>query len=69
VSGSEPGHELSFVGGEFCSIGNCVEAARMPDGRVALRSTLDTEAPHFVVTDREWAQFLDSVKSGHFDLV
>jgi hypothetical protein len=69
VSGSEPGHELVFVGGDFCSIGDCVEAARLPDGRVALRSSLAIDAPLFVVTDREWGQFLDSVKSGHFDLL
>jgi hypothetical protein len=64
VSGT--GRELEFVGREFCSIGDCVEAARLPDGRVALRSSLTPDAL-CVVTAGEWAQFLESVKAGGFD--
>jgi hypothetical protein len=63
------GHELEFVGREFCSVGDCVEAARLPDGRVALRSSLAPEAPLWVVTRGEWAQFLQTVKAGGFDTV
>jgi hypothetical protein len=64
VSGT--GRELEFVGREFCSIGDCVEAARLPDGSVALRSSLTPDAL-CVVTAGEWAQFLESVKAGGFD--
>jgi uncharacterized protein DUF397 len=56
-----------FTGQEFCRVGDCVEAARLRDGRVALRSSLAPEAPLCVVTAGEWAHFLDSVKAGHFD--
>jgi hypothetical protein len=63
------GHELEFVGREFCSVGDCVEAARLPDGRVALRSSLAPDAPLWVVTSGEWAQFLQAVKAGGFDTV
>ena len=63
---SGTGRELEFVGREFCSIGDCVEAARLPDGRVALRSSLAPDAL-CVVTASEWAQFLESVKAGGFD--
>ena len=63
---SGTGRELEFVGREFCSIGDCVEAARLPDGRVALRSSLKPDAL-CVVTAGEWAQFLESVKAGGFD--
>jgi hypothetical protein len=67
VSGSGPGGELTFVGREFCSAGDCVEAARLPDGSVALRSSAVPDAPLLVVTAGEWRQFLDSVKSARFD--
>jgi hypothetical protein len=67
VSSTEPGHELVFRGREFCAVGDCVEAARLPDGRVALRSSLDSEASLCIITAGEWAQFLDTVKAGRFD--
>jgi hypothetical protein len=67
VRSSVPGDDLTFVGREFCPVGDCVEAARMPDGRVALRSSLTPDAPHCVVSANEWDQFLRAVKSGQFD--
>ena len=67
VSGA--GHELEFVGREYCAVGDCVEAARLPDGRVALRSSLTPDAPLCVVTAGEWAKFLETVKAGGFDTV
>ncbi len=66
---SGAGHELEFVGREFCSISDCVEAARLPDGRVALRSSLTPDAPLWVVTPGEWARFIQTVKAGGFDAV
>ena len=66
---SGTGREREFVGREFCSLGDCVEAARLPDGRVALRSSLTPDAPHWVVTAGEWAQFLETVKAGGFDTI
>jgi len=69
VGGSEAGDDLTFVGREFCSIGDCVEAARLADGGVALRSSLAPDAPPLVVAAGEWHQFLMTVKAGHFDAV
>ena len=66
---SGTGRELEFVGREFYSVGDCVEAARLPDGRVALRSSLTPDAPLWVVTAGEWAQFLQTVKAGGFDSI
>lgn len=63
------GGELEFVGREFCAVSDCLEAARLPDGRVALRSTLTPEAPLWLVTAGEWARFLETVKDGGFDSV
>jgi hypothetical protein len=64
---SGAGRELEFVGREFCAVGDCLEAARLPDGRVAMRSTLAPDAPLWLVTAGEWAQFLRTVKDGGFD--
>jgi hypothetical protein len=50
-------------------VGDCVEAARLPDGRVALRSSLTPDAPLWIVSGGEWAQFLETVKAGGFDTV
>lgn len=50
-------------------MGDCLEAARLPDGRVALRSTLAPDAPLWTVTAGDWAQFLQAVKDGGFDRV
>jgi Domain of unknown function (DUF397) len=69
VHGSESGDDLAFVGRDFCAIGDCVEAARMPDGRVALRSSLAPDAPLCVITAGEWVEFLHSIKAGRFDVV
>ena len=45
----------------------CVEAAFLPDGRVALRDSKDiSKAPH-VFTRHEWDCFVDGVKKGEFD--
>jgi hypothetical protein len=66
---SGAGRELEFVGREFCSVGDCIEAARLPDGSVALRTTLAPDAPLWVVPGGEWAQFLRTVKDGGFDAV
>jgi hypothetical protein len=67
VGGIEPGDDLTFVGREFCAIGDCVEAARLEDGRVALRSSLNPHEPLCLVTATEWAHFLTVVKAGRFD--
>lgn len=49
------------------SSGGCVEAAFLPDDRVALRDSKNTsKAPH-IFTRHEWDCFLDGVKKGEFD--
>lgn len=67
VDVSGVGDDLEFVGPEFCSSGACLEAARMPDGRIVLRSSLTPEAPWCVVTSDEWSAFLGAAKSSRFD--
>jgi hypothetical protein len=48
--------------------GNCVEAALLSAGRVAVRDSKDPNGPALVFTDPEWKAFTGGVKSGAFDL-
>ncbi len=47
--------------------GNCVEAAALPDGSVALRNSRHPEGPALVYTRAEIAAFLAGVRNGEFD--
>jgi Domain of unknown function (DUF397) len=47
--------------------GNCVEAAALADGSVALRNSRDPAGPALVYTRAEVAAFLAGVKNGEFD--
>jgi hypothetical protein len=48
--------------------GNCVEIARLQDGRVAVRDTKDSAAgPTLFFTQPEWNAFLAGAKNGEFD--
>ncbi|MEX3102441.1 MULTISPECIES: DUF397 domain-containing protein [Streptomyces] len=47
--------------------GNCVEAAALPGGSVALRNSRDPDGPALVYTPEEIAAFLAGVKDGDFD--
>jgi Domain of unknown function (DUF397) len=51
------------------SIGNgqCVEAARMSDGRLALRDSKDKSGPVLLFSETEWRAFLGGVRDGDFD--
>jgi hypothetical protein len=48
--------------------GDCLEAAFLPGGLVALRDTEDAENPPFVVRASVWSAFLDGARKGEFDL-
>jgi hypothetical protein len=48
--------------------GECVEAAFLPDGRVALRHSRDPDGSVLIYTPREWDAFLKGAKDGEFDL-
>lgn len=48
--------------------GNCVEIARLRDGRIAVRDTKDKAAgPALIFTRPEWDAFLSGAKNGEFD--
>jgi hypothetical protein len=47
--------------------GNCVEAALLPDGDVAVRNSRFPDGPALIYTREEMASFLEGVKDGEFD--
>jgi hypothetical protein len=50
------------------SEGECVEAAFLPDGGVAIRHSKDPGGSVLRYTRREWEAFLKGAKDGEFDL-
>ncbi|WP_445525584.1 DUF397 domain-containing protein [Streptomyces cyslabdanicus] len=48
---------------------SCVEAKRLPDGRVALRQSTDPEGPALLYTREEMIAFLRGVKAGQADFL
>lgn len=48
------------------SSGNCVEAAKLPDGRIALRDSKDPDGPALIFTEAEWIAFEDGMGKGEF---
>lgn len=47
--------------------GGCLEAAFLPDGRVAIRDNEDLSKSPFVVSRHVWECFLAGAKGGEFD--
>lgn len=47
--------------------GNCVEVARLPGGRVAVRNSRFPDGPALIYTCEEIAAFFAGVKEGEFD--
>jgi hypothetical protein len=47
--------------------GNCVEAAALPDGSVALRNSREPDGTALIYTRAEIAAFLAGVRNGEFD--
>jgi hypothetical protein len=45
--------------------GDCVETARLPSGRVAVRDSTCPGGPVLVFTAARWAAFLRAVAAGH----
>jgi hypothetical protein len=47
--------------------GNCVEQAKLPGGRRAVRDSKDPDGPVLIFTASEWAAFVAGVKAGEFE--
>lgn len=51
----------------YSSSGTCVEVAKLPDGRTAVRNSNDPDAGTAVFTPAEMDAFLKGVRAGEFD--
>jgi hypothetical protein len=49
--------------------GACVEAKKLPDGRVALRQSTDPEGPVLLYTPEEITAFIEGAKAGDADFL
>ncbi|MBL1080105.1 DUF397 domain-containing protein [Nocardia sp. 2] len=50
-----------------CESGACVEVARVPDGRVAVRDSKNPLGGALVFTPQQWDEFLAGAARGEFD--
>lgn len=60
-------NEVVYQTSRYCPNANCVEAAVLPDGTVALRDSKDRNKPPHIFTAEEWEAFVAGVKDGDFD--
>lgn len=49
--------------------GNCVEAKKLPDGRVAVRQSTEPDGPALIYTLGEISAFIAGAKSGEADFL
>lgn len=49
--------------------GACVEAKKLPDGRVALRQSTDPDGPVLLYTHEEITAFIEGAKAGAADFL
>ena len=49
--------------------GNCVEAMRLDDGRVAVRQSADPDGPALIYTHGEISAFIPGAKTGKADFL
>ncbi|MDP4507310.1 DUF397 domain-containing protein [Nonomuraea turkmeniaca] len=47
--------------------GNCVEVAKLSEGRRGVRDSKNPTGPSLIFTSGEWAAFIGGVKNGEFD--
>ncbi|GII02217.1 DUF397 domain-containing protein [Planobispora takensis] len=48
--------------------GQCVEVARLSDGKVGVRDSKNQQGPVLIFTPGEWDAFVGGVKDGEFDM-
>lgn len=58
---------LPWTRSTYCGGGDCVEAALVGDGRVAVRDSKNPGAGVHMFDMEEWVAFLKGVRAGEFD--
>jgi len=58
---------LTWVRGEFCGGGACVEAAVTADANILVRDSKNLEGPILAFDRSEWQAFVTGVRAGNFD--
>jgi hypothetical protein len=48
------------------SNGNCVEAAALPDGTIAVRDSKNPRGPVLTLTPGQWRAFTQGIRAGDF---
>jgi Domain of unknown function (DUF397) len=48
--------------------GQCIETATLPDGRLAVRDSVDKAGPTATFTPSEWSTFVKRIKDGDYDI-
>jgi hypothetical protein len=46
--------------------GNCVEVARLADGKIAVRNSRHPDGPALIFTRTEWDAFISGARDGQF---
>ena len=63
-----PGSSSNWVKSSLSfSNGNCVEVASLPDNKIGVRNSRDSEGPVLQFTPDEWHAFLGGARNGEFD--
>ena len=67
LSGMRPSSALAVVWRKSSysnPSGNCVETARLPSGRMAVRDSKRPDGPVLIFTGTEWAAFVGGLREG-----
>lgn len=49
--------------------GQCIETATLPDGRLAVRDSVDKTGPTATFTPSEWSTFVKRIKNGDYEAI
>jgi hypothetical protein len=49
--------------------GNCLEAMKLADGRIAVRQSTDPDGPALIYTSAEMTAFIEGAKAGEADFL
>jgi hypothetical protein len=60
-------NEFIYTTSRSCGGGNCVEAAPLPNGAVALRDSKNRSTPPYIFTPEEWKELIAGIKNGDYD--